>query len=197
MIRVKDIWGDIEKEGLVEYVSKYEIWFKKKEIKEFLKNKRILLKDTGMLVYFIIILYFLAIVAGFIYLYQGITEGIGHRALFGVAVILLGSIALYIWSSNRYSVVIFILKDGIVAGIKEKRIKKLFKYEFSFLPYSAISDIRVKKASSELRVLEIQTIDGKLWRNNKRHYSGIMLNRKEVPKYLEIIYGQLEKNKKE
>ena len=130
-----------------------------------------------------------------IYIYQGISSGIFHRWLFGVIILIFTIIALYAGISSRYAVTAILLEDGILAGIKEKRIIKKFDYPYSFLPYSAISNIDVKKVSSELRVLQIRTLDNKLWRKNRRHYEGIMLNKKEVDKYLTTIYEQMGKIK--
>ena len=68
MIEVKDIWEDIEKAGLAKYVSKYEIWMKTKELKDFLKGRKIILESGKKAVYFFIFLYFLVFVAGFGYI---------------------------------------------------------------------------------------------------------------------------------
>ncbi len=193
MIRIEDIWDEIERHGLSEYVSKYEIWLKPRELKDFLSRHKILKKRGTIGVYIIIFLYFLAFLAGFGYVYQGLTEVRGDRVIVGIIIVIIGLLALYGWITYRFTVMKYFLDSGVLTGIHNKKIWKVFGYSISYLSYKHIDAVKLEDFTSEVKRIVITTKDGKIWGSSPKYEHGnFLVNVKKADEYLTIILKGIE-----
>ena len=173
MIRREEIWDEIERHCLSEYVSRYEIWLKSGELKEFLSKHKIIKKSGTVGVYIIIFLYFLAFLAGFGYVYQGLTEVRGDRVIVGFIIIFIGAAALYVWITKRFTAMEFLLNDGVLLGISHPKIRKLFGFVMTYIAYKDIEDIYLENINSDLQRIVIETKDGKYFASDPKEKKAV------------------------
>jgi len=193
MIRPEEIWDEIEKQGLGGYVRRYEVWLKPGELKEFLSKHKIIKKSVSVGVYIIIFLYFLAFLVGFGYVYQGFTEARGDRDIVGFIIIFIGAAALYVWISNSFTAMDYLLDSGVIVGISNKKIRALYKYTFSYIPYKYIDNVSLENFRSEVKRIVITTKDGKIWGSSPKYERGnFLVNAKKTDEYLSLILKGIE-----
>jgi len=193
MIQTEEIWDEIERQGLSEYVSKHEIWLKSRELKDFLSKHKVLKKRGTLGVYLIIFLYFLAFLAGFGYVYQGLAETRGDRIVVGIIITIIGALALYGWITYRFTVMKYFLDSGVLTGINNKKIWKKFGYSLSYLSYRYIDEAKLENFTSEVKRIVITTKDGKIWGSSPKYrYGNFLVNVKKADEYLSIILKGIE-----
>ncbi len=198
MIKTSEIWDEIEKHGLSDYVSRYEIWIKPKELREFLSNHKVIKKSGTIGVYIIIFLYFLAFLAGFGYIYQGMIEERGDREVVGIIIVIIGFLALYFWITRRYTGMEFILDDGLLTGIPYTKIRKIFDVSLTYIPYQYVNSINLENMSSDLAKIKITTKDGKCWASFPQDKDGgLVIAKRKSEDYLSMIIDTMERAKNE
>ena len=205
--RVGDMMIEISKHPDFKYiadnpgVSRYEIWYNKRDLVNSKLGDAILSKRRYLLAFIgYILLSIIPPPAGIIAMYIGISDGIGHTFLWGLFLFLGGII--YGLSSYKQFINMenHLYSNGIGAYIdrwsykfRKPLMKRLGKrYWFAYLPFSAIEYIETKDLTSETSALLIHTKDGKVWPHPKY---GIPYNRtlKGDIKFVNEILEQYDK----
>ena len=191
MIKVKDVWKNIEKESLAEYISEYEIWLKEKDFKKMLnKNSLIVYFTEDKYIFLFLFLLFVIFIGSILsIIFQ-------KRYIWGSIVLIIDILFIQEMLFKRYTGHTYIFKNGILNGILFKKITKRFGVRYTFLEYQNIEEIRVTDDEKYPRLISvlIKTKDGKYWPYHV-NYTGISLPKKH-PK-TEAIVSYLRKISKE
>ncbi len=175
MIRTEEIWDEIERHGLSEYVSRYEIWYNKDELKELSERYRLLSKRRYILPTIAYFLFILPVPTGIAIAYLGILWNQGGRVIWGSMIFLIGLIYLIAQYKVVKNMENHLFKEGIGSAmsrwdfkLRKTLMKRLGKrYWFAYLPFSAIEYMETKDLTSETSALLIHTKDGKVWPHPK------------------------------
>jgi len=191
MIRTEEIWSEIKRNGLSGYVSRYEIWLKPRELKDFTKKKKILVSlSADVYVYIFLFLLVCVFLAAMIFIF------IQKKIFYGTIIALIDVLFIEEILFKRYTAHFHLFENGIIQGIYNKKIARTYHVRYTYLPFSAISKIMVRKDSCNPKLVNVYIItrDNKNWPWYK-NYEGISLplDKEEtthILNYLETVSKQ-------
>ena len=154
------------------YISQYEIWYNKEDLKDMDMKYHLIVRRRYVLSQIGFVILSMAIPAGLIAMYLGAIQQLGLMLIWGFMIFIISLIGVITRYKAEINMENHLFETGIGLYMHRwayKQRKELLKelgrkrYWFIFLPFSAIDHLEHKDLSSEISTYIIHTIDKKKW----------------------------------